>query len=355
MAKSVGRPAVITRDGRYVAMVTTFDLVAAGQQTETLILPYDRATDQARLVMQRAGFDSVGVSADAHWIMFAGTSAYQVVLVDSTLPDVTPPVLTLPATISVYSTSPLGATVSYGVSATDNRDPHPSVTCAPASNSTFAIGATPVTCTATDASANTANGTFVVRVLDLVGPTGAQGPQGVQGVAGPQGPKGDPGPSGPPGPAGPQGPLGPAGNSLRISTAAYGSVPSDQCISGSGQAVDLVDYSNVVIARTVICNGQPGVPGLIGATGPTGEAGPAGPQGSAGSVGAMGEVGAAGPQGPKGDTGDAGARGPQGVKGDTGGRRRGTARPDRRDRHDRVTGAAGCGLSLEFGAQRSTQ
>jgi Tol biopolymer transport system component len=59
-----------------------------------------------------------------------------------------------PRPMTVVATSDQGASVSYVVSAYDERDPHPSVSCAPASGSTFAIGTTTVSCKATDAAGN---------------------------------------------------------------------------------------------------------------------------------------------------------------------------------------------------------
>ncbi len=58
-----------------------------------------------------------------------------------------------------------GAAVTWTApTATDIVDAAPSVACLPASGSTFAVGSTTVTCTATDASGNTATGSFAVRV-----------------------------------------------------------------------------------------------------------------------------------------------------------------------------------------------
>ena len=78
--------------------------------------------------------------------------------------DTTPPVLTVPNPIVVDATSSAGAQVSFTVTATDNSDPNPAVSCAPASGSLFPIGATIVSCTATDVSTNVANATFTVQV-----------------------------------------------------------------------------------------------------------------------------------------------------------------------------------------------
>lgn len=78
--------------------------------------------------------------------------------------DTTPPTLTVPANIRTDATTPNGAPVSYAPSATDVVDPHPTVSCTPASGSTFAIGTSTVTCMATDFSGNRSSGTFTVFV-----------------------------------------------------------------------------------------------------------------------------------------------------------------------------------------------
>ncbi|HEY2322600.1 MAG TPA: HYR domain-containing protein, partial [Thermoanaerobaculia bacterium] len=74
--------------------------------------------------------------------------------------DLTAPVLNLPADITTAST-----TVTYTVTATDDLDPSPLVSCSPASGSTFAPGVTVVSCTATDHFANVGVGTFTVTVV----------------------------------------------------------------------------------------------------------------------------------------------------------------------------------------------
>src|SRR5262249_50118304 len=76
--------------------------------------------------------------------------------------DTTPPVLSgLPAGIIVGATSPVGAVVSYPTpAAVDAVDGPVSVSCAPPSGSTFAVGTTPVECSASDAHGNRAAGSF---------------------------------------------------------------------------------------------------------------------------------------------------------------------------------------------------
>lgn len=86
--------------------------------------------------------------------------------------DTTPPTLVLPQDTTVEATGPTGAVVNYSASATDAVSPaNPPVTCVPASGSTFALGSTVVSCTATDAAGNTGAGSFIITVQDTTAPT----------------------------------------------------------------------------------------------------------------------------------------------------------------------------------------
>jgi HYR domain-containing protein/putative pyrroloquinoline-quinone-binding quinoprotein len=79
--------------------------------------------------------------------------------------DTQPPTLHLPGNITVVAGDSSGAVVTYNVTADDAIDPSPSVNCTPPSGSTFPIGTTQVNCVASDASGNTASGSFNVSVL----------------------------------------------------------------------------------------------------------------------------------------------------------------------------------------------
>lgn len=85
--------------------------------------------------------------------------------------DGTPPVITTPVRVSKLPTEPEGAIVTFVVTATDNVDGYPPVTCVPASGSRFPMGTTTVTCTASDISGNAASRSFPVDVKDTVPPT----------------------------------------------------------------------------------------------------------------------------------------------------------------------------------------
>ena len=85
--------------------------------------------------------------------------AFAVTVVDTTAPSlVVPPELVLDAT------SPSGAVASFVATASDRVDGAVSTTCSPASGSTFPVGATTVTCQATDKAGNPGAATFVVTV-----------------------------------------------------------------------------------------------------------------------------------------------------------------------------------------------
>ena len=78
--------------------------------------------------------------------------------------DVTPPTISAPHDIVADATSAAGAVVIYDVTATDDIDANPQLTCTPESGSTFPIGTTTVTCSAADSSGNTSSATFAVHV-----------------------------------------------------------------------------------------------------------------------------------------------------------------------------------------------
>ncbi|HEX7192491.1 MAG TPA: HYR domain-containing protein [Thermoanaerobaculia bacterium] len=94
------------------------------------------------------------------------TGSFHVVVVDTT-----PPTLNLPADITAEATMPSGAVVTFTATATDLVDGTDTVTCTPASGSTFALGTTSVQCSSTDLHGNTAHGSFNVTVRDTTPPT----------------------------------------------------------------------------------------------------------------------------------------------------------------------------------------
>lgn len=82
-----------------------------------------------------------------------------------TVRDTTAPVLQPHDDVIVTATSAAGALVTYALpGATDLVDPSVPVECTPASGTTFPLGASTVTCTATDDAGNVGTGSFKVSV-----------------------------------------------------------------------------------------------------------------------------------------------------------------------------------------------
>ncbi len=82
-----------------------------------------------------------------------------------TVQDTTAPTIGGHDDVEATTSDPAGAAVSYASpAASDLVDPSPTVDCLPASGTSFAVGTTTVTCTATDASGNQASTSFDVTV-----------------------------------------------------------------------------------------------------------------------------------------------------------------------------------------------
>ena len=98
-----------------------------------------------------------------------GQATFQVEVVDTTGPTVTQADI-----LGVEADSIAGTVVVFTPTVLDAVDPSPTLACSPTSGATFALGTTPVTCTATDAGGNVGQATFQVEVVDTTGPTVTQ-------------------------------------------------------------------------------------------------------------------------------------------------------------------------------------
>ncbi len=96
-----------------------------------------------------------------------GSDTLQVTVISA---DTTPPVVTVPDGITEEATSPSGAVVDFVTSAEDDVDGPVAVTCASETGSTFAIGDTTVSCSASDATGNVGEAEFTVTVEDTTAP-----------------------------------------------------------------------------------------------------------------------------------------------------------------------------------------
>jgi hypothetical protein len=92
------------------------------------------------------------------------TGSFEVIVDDG------PPELTVPANITAEATSSAGAVVTFTVTATDAVDGPVTPACSHESGSTFPIGTTTVTCTATDSSDTTSEKSFDITVADTTAP-----------------------------------------------------------------------------------------------------------------------------------------------------------------------------------------
>ncbi|MHC5004283.1 MAG: HYR domain-containing protein, partial [Planctomycetota bacterium] len=94
-----------------------------------------------------------------------GTCSFDIEVVDTADPEIS-----CPDDMTVECSGTGNAVVEFEVGASDACDPDPTVVCVPAPGSTFPLGTTLVTCTATDASGNTSSCTFSITVEDTTPP-----------------------------------------------------------------------------------------------------------------------------------------------------------------------------------------
>ena len=99
---------------------------------------------------------------------FAGTQVTDVTDGSSVTFDKTVPVIEAHADVTAEAASSTGATISYTSPTADDGS---TVSCAPTSETTFALGTTTVTCNASDAAGNAATPTtFIVNIVDTTAP-----------------------------------------------------------------------------------------------------------------------------------------------------------------------------------------
>jgi lysophospholipase L1-like esterase len=82
-------------------------------------------------------------------------------------PTGNPPSVSCPADVVVHGAAGPAQPVSYPTPAAQGGKPPVAVSCSPATNSMFAIGTTPVTCTATDGASRTGTCSFNVTLTGL--------------------------------------------------------------------------------------------------------------------------------------------------------------------------------------------
>jgi hypothetical protein len=147
-------------------------LVPVLQQWETAInsalagAVLDTVPDFDPAVTHRQGYLSGLSSLLVSWKVALETERGTVFLPDPPVfqPDETAPVITCAQDTTITCADSAGVVVAFEVTAVDDCDPAPILTCEPPSGSVFPPGATDVTCTAVDSSGNTSTCTFTVNV-----------------------------------------------------------------------------------------------------------------------------------------------------------------------------------------------
>lgn len=152
----------------YTASYSTLQLVfvqpTCGSNADAIASAEGSITCKFRDVDTQVTTD-VGITISA-----LGGSASSTLAV-TVMPDVTPPVLTLPGPITVSSTSNAGANVTFTVAAADAVSGPSQFICSAFSGQLFPIGSTSVSCSASDWTGNVATGSFAVAVVDATPPT----------------------------------------------------------------------------------------------------------------------------------------------------------------------------------------
>jgi large repetitive protein len=90
-----------------------------------------------------------------------------------------PPVLSLPADMTVEGNRTAGGDVTFNVGATDAEDGTLAPSCDHASGSFFALGSTRVSCSVSDSNNLATTGSFLVTIRDTTAPTMSNVPSGV--------------------------------------------------------------------------------------------------------------------------------------------------------------------------------
>lgn len=135
-------------------------------------LPSVRATaPQADSFNAAADVETENVLISSAFFRVTETGSTEVTPLTVPASDNVPPVITVPADITVEASGPSGAPVNYSASATDHVDGDVPADCRPASGNTFPLGPSVVRCVASDRAGNTAAATFTIHVRDTTAPT----------------------------------------------------------------------------------------------------------------------------------------------------------------------------------------
>src|SRR2546428_465904 len=159
-------------DGSLKTLIQKFEL-HKGQDRTQLLAYFDAKTNTSYIN---------GLGNDKTWVIAPGLILLRMRTVQGTLqidfdvnapatvPDIAPPVLTVPNSFTLEATSAAGAPATFNVSALDAVDGLVPVVCTAVAGSVFPLGTTTVGCSAADLSGNVAQRSFTVTVRDTTPP-----------------------------------------------------------------------------------------------------------------------------------------------------------------------------------------
>ena len=155
----------VTRPGGVPVLTVPADITVTSPDGGPVEVPYTvSATNDATIECLPAGhIFSVGtttITCTATNLTGSDTESFRIIVQSGAAPEIT-----VPADITAEATSPAGADVTFVVTATNDA----TIVCTPESGSTFALGETTVSCTATNAGGDDTD-TFKVTVVDTTPP-----------------------------------------------------------------------------------------------------------------------------------------------------------------------------------------
>ena len=162
-------PLVALADDDDIVLTVPADMTVEGQSSAGATVTYTASAvdDRGRPIPVTCvppsgatfGFGETRVTCTAREGGHSESKHFEVTVVDTR-----PPAIRVPAPRTVSTTKRTGKVVEYGASASDVVDGPVAVSCAPASGSLFPLGATTVTCSATDRRGNASSAAFTVTV-----------------------------------------------------------------------------------------------------------------------------------------------------------------------------------------------
>lgn len=171
LVRGIGVPRATDSTPPVITPTVTGTLGNNGWYTSDVSISWNVA--DAESTASPSGCDTSTITADTGGVTFTctatsagGTTSRSVTIKR----DATAPTLANLSNATAEGTSPAGAVVSYNVTAADALDPLPALSCTPPSGSTFPLGVTTITCTATDAAGNNASGNLTITVVDTTPP-----------------------------------------------------------------------------------------------------------------------------------------------------------------------------------------